>query len=139
MKEWEAIGKVLAKGFNDTGYFPRIISKSFVQYCFYGDIFLIVEIARQEVTQKPHLMASCRRNVFHILGKTKAFADISSLNNLYRQLEPTTKKLIILLKLDPSNDSERDAFGYFKRFIRIRSWKAGEIYHWIRFINCSKY
>ena len=139
MKEWEAIGKVLAKGFNDTGYFPRIISKSFVQYCFYGDVFLIVEIARQEVTQKPHLMASCRQNVFHILGKTKAFADISSLNNLYRQLEPTTKKLIILLKLDPRNDSERDAFGYFKRFIRIRSWKAGEIYHWIRFINCSKY
>ena len=37
-KEWEAIGKILAKGFNDTGYFPTMISKSFVQYYFYGDI-----------------------------------------------------------------------------------------------------
>ena len=175
-REWEAIGKILAKGFNDTGYFPTMISKSFVQYCFYGDVsntellssflnyvsrdermliekllsdeannddflgdefldFLdqfkcrtkvskenvhevIVEIARQEVIQKPHLMASCWQNVFTSLGKTKAFIDISSLNNLYRQLEPTAKKLITLLKSDPRDDSERDAFSYFKRFIR---------------------
>ena len=116
-KEWKTIGKILAKGFNDTGYFPTMISKSFVQDCFYGDVsntaslssflnyvsrdecmliekllsdeanndefleneFLdvleqfkrktdvskenehevIVEIARQEVIQKPHLMTSC--------------------------------------------------------------------------------
>ena len=38
MREWEAIGKILAKGFNDTGYFPTMISKSFVQCCFYGDV-----------------------------------------------------------------------------------------------------
>ena len=37
-REWEAIGKILAKGFNDTGYFPTMISKSSVQYCFYGDV-----------------------------------------------------------------------------------------------------
>ena len=30
-REWEAIGKILAKGFNDTGYLPTMISKSFVQ------------------------------------------------------------------------------------------------------------
>ena len=37
-KEWKTIGKILAKGFNDTGYFPTMISKSFVQCCFYGDV-----------------------------------------------------------------------------------------------------
>ena len=37
-REWEAIGKILAKGFNDTGYFLTMISKSFVQNCFYGDV-----------------------------------------------------------------------------------------------------
>ena len=79
---------------------------------------VIAEIARQEVIQKPHLMVSCWQNVFTSLGKTKAFIDISSLNNLYRQLEPTAKKLITLLKSDPRDDSERDAFSYFKRFIR---------------------
>ena len=25
-KEWEVVGKILAKGFNDTGYFPTMIS-----------------------------------------------------------------------------------------------------------------
>ena len=79
---------------------------------------VIVEIARQEVIQKPHLMASCWQNVFTSLGQTKAFIDISSLNNLYRQLKPAAKKLITLLKSHPRDDSERDAFNYFKRFIR---------------------
>ena len=37
-KEWEAVGKILAKGFNDIGYFRTMISKSFVQHCFYGDV-----------------------------------------------------------------------------------------------------
>ena len=63
-------------------------------------------------------MASCWQNVFTSLGKTKAFIYISSLNNLYRQLETTTKKLVTLLKSDPRDVSERDAFNYFKRFIR---------------------
>ena len=79
---------------------------------------VIAEIASQEVIQKPHLIASCWQNVFTSLGKTKAFIDISSLNNLYRELEPTAKKLITLLKLDPRDDLERDTFSSFKRFIR---------------------
>ena len=37
---------------------------------------VIVEIARQEVIQKPHLMASCWQNVFTSLGKTKAFIQL---------------------------------------------------------------
>ena len=63
-------------------------------------------------------MASCWQNIFTSLGKTKPFIDISSLNNLCRQLESTAKKLITLLKSDPRDDSERDTFNYFKRFIR---------------------
>ena len=53
-------------------------------------------------------MASCWQNVFTSLAKTKAFIDISSLNNFYRQLEPAAKKLITLSKSDPRDDSERD-------------------------------
>ena len=41
---------------------------------------VIIEIARQEGMQKPHLMASCWQNVFTSLGKAKAFIDIYSLN-----------------------------------------------------------
>ena len=74
---------------------------------------VIVENARQEVIQKPHLIASCWQNGFTSFGKTKDFIDISTLNNLYRQLEPTAKKLITLLKSDLRHD-----FNYFKGFIR---------------------
>ena len=69
---------------------------------------VIFEIVRKEVLQKPHLMASCWQNVFTGLSKTKAFIDISSLNNLYGQLEPTTKKLITLLKLDPRGQIQKE-------------------------------
>ena len=94
---------------------------------------VIVEIARQEVIQKPHLMASCWQNVLTSLGKTKAFIDISSLNNLYRQLEPTAKKLITLLKSDPRDDLEKDAFSYFKRF--IRGLTESNLEKLVKFIN----
>ena len=69
---------------------------------------VIFETVRKEVLQKPHLMASCWQNVFTGLSKTKAFIDISSLNNLYGQLEPTTKKLITLLKLDPRDQIQKE-------------------------------
>ena len=36
--EWEAVVKILTKGFNDIGYFRTMIGKSFVQHCFYGDV-----------------------------------------------------------------------------------------------------
>ena len=34
-RSWKNTSKRI---YNDTGYFPTIISKSFVQYCFYGDV-----------------------------------------------------------------------------------------------------
>ena len=35
---WFVQKEILAKEFNDTRYFPTMISKSFVQYCFYGEV-----------------------------------------------------------------------------------------------------
>ena len=69
---------------------------------------VIFEIARKEVIEKPHLMASCWQNVFTSLSKTKAFTDISNLNDLYRQLEQTTEKLITLLKSDPRDQIQKE-------------------------------
>lgn len=173
-KEWMAIWKILAKGYNDADYFPIVLSKSFMCYCLFGDVSnedllasflnyishderllvekvlskeatdddflsdefldlleqfksrskvtkhnvqdIIVEIARQELVQKPHIMAACLKSVFDDLkGK---FADKDILSQLYGKLKPSTKKLISLLKAEPKDDSERDAFAYFKRFIR---------------------
>ena len=62
-------------------------------------------------------MASCWQNAFTTLGKTKGFIDISNLNKLHWQLEPTTKIFYHLIKMR-RDDSERDAFNYFKRLVR---------------------
>ena len=34
--EWETIGKLLLKGYIDTGYFPVILSKAFVLFTLFG-------------------------------------------------------------------------------------------------------
>ena len=36
--EWETIGKLLLKGYIDTGYFPVILSKAFVLYTLFGEV-----------------------------------------------------------------------------------------------------
>ena len=36
--EWEAIGKILLKGYIDTEYFPVILSKTFVPYTLFGEV-----------------------------------------------------------------------------------------------------
>ena len=34
--EWEAIGRILIKGYLDSGHFPIVLSYCFVHYCLYG-------------------------------------------------------------------------------------------------------
>ena len=36
--EWEAIGRILMKGYLDFGYFPIVLSYCFVHYCLYGEV-----------------------------------------------------------------------------------------------------
>ena len=36
--EWQAIGKILVKGYIDTGYFQTTVSKSFLHYCLFGEV-----------------------------------------------------------------------------------------------------
>ena len=36
--EWEAIGKILFKGYLDFGYFSIVLSYCFVHYCLYGEV-----------------------------------------------------------------------------------------------------
>ena len=76
---------------------------------------VIFGIARKEVIEKPHLMASCWQNASTSLSKTKAFIDISNLNNFYRQLEPTTEKLITLLKSDPRDQTQKQMLSIVLR------------------------
>ena len=35
--EWNAVGRILVKGYSDVGYFPTIISSAFIFYCLFGE------------------------------------------------------------------------------------------------------
>ena len=161
--EWEAIGRILIKGYLDFGYFPIVLSYCFVHYCLYGEVdeeelikgFLkylssdersvieealkcdledvyfsdefieimeqfkcrslfsknnvkevIVELSKQELYQKPHLMASCWKSLFYPL-KTK-FPNPDDLRSLYQTLEPTNKKVISCIIASPQNEVESE-------------------------------
>ena len=36
-EEWDAIGKILVKGFLDTNYFPTVLSSCFIYYCLFEE------------------------------------------------------------------------------------------------------
>ena len=148
--EWEAIGRILIRGYLDFGYFPIVLSYCFVHYCLYGEVdeeelikgFLkylssdersvieealkcesedvyfsdefieimeqfecrslvsknnvkevIVEFSKQELYQKPHLMASCCKSLFYPL---KIKFPIQMICALYiRRLNQQARKLFL--------------------------------------------
>ncbi|XP_057290873.1 uncharacterized protein LOC130613563 [Hydractinia symbiolongicarpus] len=60
---------------------------------------VICEIARQELIQKPHIMAL-------------------AIEHLYAEIEPTTKKVLSLFSASPVTEAEKEPFPYFKRFVK---------------------
>ena len=67
---------------------------------------VIVELSKQELYQKPHLMASCWKSLFYPL-KTK-FPNPDDLRSLYQTLEPTNKKVISCIIESPQNEVESE-------------------------------
>ena len=79
---------------------------------------IVYEIARQELLQKPHLMATCWKNSFTRLKVCVSFSCCENVLMLYNKSQPTTKKVIDLLRAEPKNDQERESYGYLKKYIR---------------------
>ena len=77
---------------------------------------VIVELSKQELYQKPHLMASCCKSLFYPL-KIK-FPNSDDLRSLYQTLEPTSKKGISCIIASPQNEGESEYLQYFEKYIR---------------------
>ena len=77
---------------------------------------VIVELSKQELYQKSHLMASCWKSLFYPL-KTK-FPNPDDLRSLYQMLEPTNKKVISCIIASPQNEVESECLQYFKKYIK---------------------
>ena len=175
VEEWEAVGRILVKGFVSVSYFPTFLSKAFLCYCLFGnqvpdsmfvdsftkylspveeefivDIMrknqlpddedeftdflerfkcrrvvttenlnqVILEISKQELVQKPHLMISSLQPFVQQLKQYPQFQTISAIEGFYDNLKPTTKKVLSCLTSNPQSEGERDAFKYLQRFVR---------------------
>ena len=79
---------------------------------------IISEIARQELVQKPHIMASSWKTHFESLKRTEEFSCKSAVKQFFEKVMPSSKKLIKLISALPKDEGERDALSYFKRYIR---------------------
>lgn len=174
VQEWEAVGRILVKGFVSVSYFPTFLSKAFLCYCLFGnqvpdsmfvdsftkylspveeefivDIIrknqlpdddeftdflerfkcrrvvttenlsqVILEISKQELVQKPHLMISSLQPFVQQLKQYPQFQTITAVEGFYDSLKPTTKKVLSCLTSNPQSDGERDAFKFLQRFVR---------------------
>jgi len=80
---------------------------------------LLLEIAKQELVQKPHLMISAWRPILqNYLANYPQFQSIMGVTSLYEELTPTPKKVLNNILCNPSTDAERDALKFLQRFIR---------------------
>ena len=54
----------------------------------------------------------------NLLKRCDEFKSFETVQKFYKDSEPTTKKVLALLKEDPKSNSERDCLKYLQRYIR---------------------
>ena len=77
-----------------------------------------MELAHQQLIQKPRYIAHCWAPIIKILQQFKKFQSIYNLENLYEEKKANAKKVIKLLSANPVNDAERESFEHLKRFVK---------------------
>ena len=68
---------------------------------------VILELAKQELIQKPYIMVCSWKKHVNLLKRYDEFKSYETLHKFYKDSEPTTKKFLALLKAYPRSDSER--------------------------------
>lgn len=96
---------------------------------------IVMEIARQELIQKPYIMAACWSKSFDELKSHPEFSSEKSLGDLLERVQPNAKRVINLLEVNPSDDAERDIIGYLKRY--IKGLDSANIKKFLRFLTGS--
>ena len=96
---------------------------------------IIKELAHQELAQKPKYVIHCWTPIFSQLKHDPSFKTIESLNELYKSKEPTAKKIIKLLQVEPNTDAERQCLDHLKRF--IKSLEGEQLARFLQFCTAS--
>ena len=80
---------------------------------------VLQEIARQELIQKPHIMANCWRNILAPLKMKPAFQSMNTLYEFYDQVNPSCGKILNLIVASPNTEIEKESLNYLKRYIKV--------------------
>jgi hypothetical protein len=75
---------------------------------------IFIKLAHKEIIQKPNYITERWSAVLQPLKEILT----SSIDKIYLKLEPTTRKVLGLLKDEPTSSDERAVFSYLKRFVR---------------------
>lgn len=79
---------------------------------------VLIEIANQELIQKPHVMIATWQPSVQILKQYPQFQSTAAVQSLYDTLKPTNKKVLEKLVAQPNTEGERDALKFLQRYIR---------------------
>ena len=79
---------------------------------------VILEIAKQELVQKPYIMLCSWKKCLSALKTFSEFSTVFNVDDYYRHILPTNRNVIKLIQSDPTNRNERDALGFLKQYIR---------------------
>ena len=79
---------------------------------------IIIELAKQELIQKPHLVAHSWANNFKYFKHKEDFQSVQDITKFFEKLLAAPKWIIGLIEAKPSSESEKDSLGYLKQYIR---------------------
>ena len=85
---------------------------------------IILELAHQELIQKPRYVVNSWASIVNSLRSHYSFQTLEGLKALYDSKRPTAKKLIKLFRAEPANDAERQSLEHLKRFVKSLEGKA---------------
>lgn len=96
---------------------------------------IVNQLAHQELIQRPKYIMHCWCPYLKILLQYEDFKSVETLEKLYVQRKPTSKKVIKLLQSDPSNDAERSSLDHLKRY--IKSLQSNLLETFLQFVTGS--
>ena len=96
---------------------------------------IIVELAHQELIQKPRYVAECWAPIVATLKTHECFDNVKKMRELNSDMKPTTKKVIRALKATPTNDSEKQSLDFLKKFVRSLDGPSLKIF--LKFVTGS--
>ena len=81
-------------------------------------VCVVLELAKQELIQKPYLMVCTWTNTSKYLKTIKDIDIPESVIKFYAKVQPTTKRLAKLFCSDPKSEGDRASYRFFMQFIR---------------------